>query len=114
MKILVTGGAGFIGSHVVDAYIKLGHDVVVIDDLSTGRIENVNSAAKFYQINIQNPEVRQIFSDEKFDIVNHHAAQMDIRKSVADPLYDAKVNILGTNNLLENSIKNKIKKFIFI
>lgn len=114
MKVLVTGGAGFIGSHVVDAYIELGHEVVIIDDLSTGRFENVNPSAKFYKMDIQDPGVAELFKEEKFDIVNHHAAQMDIRKSVTDPLYDARVNILGTLNLLQNSIQNGLKKFIFI
>ena len=114
MKILVTGGAGFIGSHVVDTYIESGHEVVVIDNLSTGKMENVNSAAAFYQMDIRDHAIEEVFRKEKFDIVNHHAAQMDVRKSVVDPLYDAKVNILGMLNLLQNSIQNNLIQFIFI
>ncbi len=114
MKILVTGGAGFIASHVADAYIKAGHEVVIIDNLSTGKIENINPNAKFYQLDILDEKVKAVFRTEKFDLVNHHAAQMDIRKSVADPLYDARVNILGTLNLMQNSVDFNVKKFIFI
>ncbi|MBN2089502.1 NAD-dependent epimerase/dehydratase family protein [candidate division KSB1 bacterium] len=114
MKILVTGGAGFIASHVADAYIKAGHEVVIIDNLSTGKIENINPNAKFYQLDILDEKVKEVFRTEKFDLVNHHAAQMDIRKSVADPLYDARVNILGTLNLMQNSVDFNVKKFIFI
>lgn len=114
MKILVTGGAGFIGSHVTDAYIAAGHDVVVLDNLSTGKKENINPGAKFYEMDIQDEKLKAVFAEEKFDVVNHHAAQMDIRKSVADPLYDARVNILGTLNLLQNSVDNNVKKFIFV
>jgi len=114
MKTLVTGGAGFIGSHVVDAFIKQGHDVVVIDNLSTGRKENINPLAKFIKMNIEDPKVLQVFEDEKFDVVDHHAAQMDIRLSVADPIFDATNNILGTINLLQASVKTHVKKFIFI
>jgi UDP-glucose 4-epimerase len=114
MKILVTGGAGFIASHVADAFITAGHDVVIIDNLSTGKIENINPKAKFYQLDILDEKVKDIFQTEKFDLVNHHAAQMDIRKSVADPLYDARVNILGTLNLMQNSVDFNVKKFIFI
>lgn len=114
MKILVTGGAGFIASHVADAYIKAGHDVVIMDNLSTGKVENINPKAKFYQLDILDEKVKTVFQNEKFDLVNHHAAQMDIRKSVADPLYDARVNILGTLNLMQNSVDFNVKKFIFI
>ena len=114
MKILVTGGAGFIGSHVVDAYLEAGHKVVVLDNLSTGLIENINPKAKFYQLDIQDQAVKEIFETEKFDVVNHHAAQMDVRKSVADPVYDAQINILGTLNLLQNVVRCKVPKFIFI
>ncbi len=114
MKILVTGGAGFIGSHVVDAYIAAGHDVAVIDNMSTGRTENVNPKAKLLQLNINDQEIDRIFQREKFDVVNHHAAQMDIRKSVDDPMFDARNNILGTINLLQASVKHGVRKFIFI
>ncbi|MCS7230345.1 MAG: SDR family oxidoreductase [Candidatus Kryptonium sp.] len=113
MNILVTGGAGFIGSHVVDAYIQLGHNVIVVDNLSTGSIENLNPKAKFYQIDIRDDKVEEVFKDEKIDIVNHHAAQMDVRKSVEDPIYDADVNIIGSLKLLQFSIKYGVQKFIF-
>ena len=114
MKILVTGGAGFIGSHVADVYIELGHELVIVDNLATGRMENVNPRAKFYKMNIHDKIIFDLFKDEKFDVVNHHAAQMDIRLSVADPVYDATNNIIGTINLLQASVKNNVKKVIFI
>lgn len=114
MKILVTGGAGFIGSHVADAFIDQGHEVVIVDNLSMGRLENVNPRARFFKMNVQDAEIIELFAQEKFDVVNHHAAQMDIRLSVADPIYDAKNNILGTINLLQAAVKNGVKKFIFI
>jgi len=113
MKILVTGGCGFIGSHVVDAYLDLGHSVVVIDDLSTGNIKNLNPKANFYKEDICNKTIARIFKKEKFDIINHHAAQINVRKSVNDPLYDARVNIIGSLNLLNLSTQNRIKRFIF-
>jgi UDP-glucose 4-epimerase len=113
LKILVTGGAGFIASHVTDALIEKGHDVYVLDNLSTGFRDNVNSKAKFIQADIRDKELLKIFETEKFDVVNHHAAQMDVRKSVADPTYDAEVNILGTINLLQCCVKTGVKKFMF-
>lgn len=113
MTILLTGGAGFIGSHVVDAYIDVGHNVIVIDDLSTGSMKNVNPKAKFYQLDIRDKEVKSIFEREKIDVVNHHAAQMDVRRSVEDPSYDASINVLGVLNLLENCKRFGVKKFIF-
>jgi UDP-glucose 4-epimerase len=114
MKVLVTGGAGFIGSHVVDMYIEQGFDVVVIDDLSTGRETNLNPNAKFYKLDIRNPDVRKVFEDERFDIVNHHAAQMDVRRSVVEPNFDADVNILGSINLIECAVQYKVNRFIYI
>jgi len=114
MKILVTGGAGFIGSHVVDIYVANGHQVVVVDDLSTGRLSNLNPAATFYQIDVRSPQLQAVFEKELPDVVNHHAAQMDVRRSVADPLFDANVNILGSINLLENARKFGVKRFIYI
>ncbi len=113
MKILVSGGAGFIASHIVDAFIDEGHSVVVLDDLSSGFEKNINQKAKFIKANICDKTIEKLFESEKFDVVNHHAAQMDVRRSVADPAFDATTNILGTINLLQNSIKYSVKKFMF-
>jgi len=113
MKILVTGGAGFIGSHIVDAYINAGHAVVIIDDLSTGRIQNVNKNAEFVCANIQDAEVEEVFQRHAFDVVNHQAAQMDVRRSVEDPVFDARNNVLGFINILQNAVKYGVKKAIF-
>lgn len=113
MKILVTGGAGFIASHITDAFINEGHQVVVLDDLSTGFEKNINPAAKFIKANICDKNLDQLFEAEKFDLVNHHAAQMDVRRSVKDPEFDATTNILGTLNLLQNAKKFGVKKFMF-
>lgn len=113
-KIIVTGGAGFIGSHVVDLFITQGYDVVVIDDLSTGRTSNLNPAAKFYKMDIRDPKIREVFEAEKPDYVSHHAAQMDVRRSVAQPLFDADVNILGSINLIEAAKAVNLKRFIYI
>lgn len=113
MRILVTGGAGFIGSHIVDACIAASHEVCVIDDLSTGRREHVNSRALFHPLDILDPELPQLVSDFAPDLVCHHAAQMDLRRSVADPLFDARVNILGLIHLLESCKALRLKKVIF-
>jgi len=112
-KILVSGGAGFIASHLTDKLIGEGHDVVVIDNLSTGKKENLNPKTKFYEMDICDSEISQIFQDEKPEIVFHFAAQIDVRKSVKDPIQDAEVNILGSLSLLQNCQKNGVKKFIF-
>jgi len=114
MKILVTGGAGFIASHIVDKYIELGHEVVVVDNLSSGFKHNVNPKAKFYEIDIRSKELEQIFEDEKPEIVNHHAAQISVPVSVKDPKLDAEVNAIGFLNILQNCVKHKVKKVIFI
>ena len=113
-KILVTGGAGFIGSHVVDLFVAQGYEVVIVDDLSTGRASNLNPAAKFYQIDIRSPQLREVFEAEKPDYVSHHAAQMDVRRSVAQPLFDADINILGSINLLEIAKDFQVKRLIYI
>lgn len=113
MRVLVTGGAGFIGSHVVDAYIAAGHEVVVVDDLSTGKRDNLHPQARFVRAAIQDPDVRRLIVEEKIEVVNHHAAQMDVRRSVADPLSDARVNILGLLNVLEGARQAGVAKIIF-
>ncbi len=112
-KILVTGGAGFIGSHIVDRLIEESHKVVVIDNLSTGSKKNLNKKAKFYNLNICNAKLADVFKKGKFDYVFHLAAQIDVRKSVKDPQGSAKDNILGSLNILENCRINKVKKIIF-
>lgn len=113
MKVLVTGGCGFIGSNVVDAYINEGYEVVIVDDLSTGKKENKNQKARLYICDICKEEIEEIFKKERPDIVNHHAAQISVPFSVQDPLFDAEVNIKGIIRLLQLSVKYKIKKFIF-
>lgn len=113
MTYLVTGGAGFIGSHVADAFIESGHRVVVVDNLVTGKRSNINSKAIFIRMDIQDKRLASVFKKYRPAIVSHHAAQMDVRRSVADPLFDAKTNILGTLNLLECSRQFGVKKFIF-
>jgi UDP-glucose 4-epimerase len=114
MKVLVTGGAGFIGSHVVDAYVAAGHEVVIVDDLSTGHRENLNPKAKFHQLDIQDPKVIELIRDERPAVLNLHAAQMDVRRSVADPGFDARVNILGTINLLEGARRAGVRRVLFV
>ncbi|MGA3172882.1 MAG: NAD-dependent epimerase/dehydratase family protein [Syntrophorhabdales bacterium] len=113
MKILVTGGCGFIASHVADAYIAAGHDVAIVDDLSTGKMANKPEGARFHKVNICDPAVEDIFRMEEPDIVNHHAAQISVPLSVQEPLIDAEVNIKGTIRLLELSRKHGVKRFIF-
>ena len=113
-KVLVTGGAGFIGSHVVDLFVSKGYEVVIVDDLSTGRVSNLNPAAKFYKIDIRDPKLRDIFDAERPDYISHHAAQMDVRRSVAQPLFDADVNILGSINVIECAKEFGIKHFVYI
>lgn len=113
MKILVTGGAGFIGSHLVDRLIEEGHRVVVVDNLSTGKRENLNPKANFYKIDICSRKISDIFEKEKPEVVFHYAAQINVRKSVENPIKDAKINILGSINILENCKNYKVKKFIF-
>lgn len=114
MKILITGGAGFIASHIVDKCIEKGWDVVVVDNLLTGKKENVNPKAKFYILDITDyRKLEEVFKKEKPQVVNHHAAQIDVRKSVVNPQMDASINIIGSLNLLELSVKYGVKKFIF-
>jgi UDP-glucose 4-epimerase len=114
MKILVTGGAGFIGSNVVDGYIENGHNVVVVDNLFTGKRDNINPKATFYEADIRSREITTIIEKERPEVVNHHAAQISVPASVEDPSFDADVNIKGLLNIVEASRKNGIRKVIFI
>jgi UDP-glucose 4-epimerase len=115
MKVLVTGGAGFIGSHVVDQMIAAGHDVAVVDSLVTGRKSNLNPKARFYQVDIRDAAaLREVFAAERPEVVDHHAAQMNVRRSVAEPQYDADVNIHGSLNLLELTREFGVRKVIYI
>jgi len=114
VKILVTGGAGFIASHVADAYVGAGNEVVILDDLSRGAKRNVNPKARFYQCDIRDREaVESIFLAEKPGIVNHHAAQMDVRRGVREPHFDAQVNILGSLNVIESAVAHGARRFIY-
>jgi UDP-glucose 4-epimerase len=114
VKILLTGAAGFIASHVADAYVNAGHEVVILDDLSRGSRRNINPKSRFYECDIRDrEEVTKIFLLEKPTIVNHHAAQMDVRRGVREPLFDAQVNILGSVNLIEAAVANGAKRFIY-
>jgi UDP-glucose 4-epimerase len=112
-SILVTGGAGFIGSHVVDAYIDEGHTVTVVDDLSSGRRSNLNPAARFHELDIRSPDLFDIFAEARPAYVMHFAAQMDVRKSLEVPLFDADVNVRGTINLLECCVKHGVQRLLF-
>ncbi|MFH2136142.1 MAG: NAD-dependent epimerase/dehydratase family protein [Patescibacteria group bacterium] len=112
-KIIVTGGAGFIGSHIVDALVAHGHRVVVIDNLSAGRKENINPKAKFYKVDIRDKKIAGIFKKEKPQAVFHYAAQIDARASAINPIFDAEVNVLGSINIMQNAAKTGAKKIIF-
>jgi UDP-glucose 4-epimerase len=114
-SILITGGAGFVGSNTADRYIKEGHRVIIVDNLSTGKPEYLNPKAKFYLGDIRNKEfLTKLFELERPEIINHMAAQKSVPKSVENPLLDAEINILGLINLLQLSVKYRIIKFIFI
>ncbi len=113
MKVLVTGGAGFIGSHVADALVARGYDVHVLDDLSGGREENVPDAATLHRLDVRSDEAAALVRDEGFDALFHLAAQMDVRKSVADPRFDADVNVMGFLNLMEAAKDAGVKKVVF-
>src|SRR5260370_17887161 len=114
MEVLVTGGAGFIASHVSEGYLKAGHSVAIVDDLSTGKRENIPSGAKFYDCDVTDlAAIEQIIGEVRPEVINHHAAQMDVRRSVREPLFDARVNILGGLGLLELAGKYKSRKFLY-
>jgi UDP-glucose 4-epimerase len=113
MRILVTGGAGFIGSHIVNAYINAGNEVTVIDNLSSGEMKLVNPKATFYHLDIHSPEVKTVLKKEKITVINHHAAQISVSSSISNPLLDANSNIIGTLQLLQNAVSCKVEKLIF-
>jgi UDP-glucose 4-epimerase len=113
MKILVTGGAGFIGSHVVDAYLAAGHHVAVVDTLTTGRRAHVNPAARLYEVDIRDPRLREAFERERPDVVNHHAAQASVVASVADPRADAETNLIGTLHVLMLCAQYRVRRIVF-
>ncbi|MEK6778011.1 MAG: NAD-dependent epimerase/dehydratase family protein [bacterium] len=112
-KTLITGGGGFIGSHVADMMVQHGLEVAVVDDLSSGKKENVNSAARFYEVDICSPKLSEVFEKEKPDLVHHLAAQISVADSVRNPVRDAMVNVVGSVNLLQNCVKYGVKKVIF-
>ena len=114
MRIVVTGGAGFIGSWVSDYYLNNGHEVLIIDNLTTGVRKNIPEGAKFVEADIRDFEtINMVIAEFGADIINHHAAQIDVRKSVDDPAFDAEINIIGSINLLQSAIRNGVQKFIF-
>lgn len=111
--ICITGGAGFIGSHIADAFVEQGHEVIILDDLSSGSKHNVPDAAELVVADIRSDDAAQILYDRKVDVLVHHAAQMDVRRSVDNPVFDADVNLLGFLNLLEASRKTGVRQVIF-
>lgn len=114
MKILVTGGAGFIGSHLVDSLIRDGHQVLVVDDLSFGKKEYISSKAEFIELDIRDRQVEKVLTDFSPEVVYHLAAQKNVRTSLENPRLDAEINILGSLNVLQGAIKASAKKFIFV
>lgn len=113
-RVLVTGGAGFIGSHVAEAYLRRGDEVVVLDNLVHGRRENVPAGAEFVELDIRDPRAAALIRERRFDVINHHAAQMDVRVSVNDPRFDASVNVDGLLNLLEAARAAGVGRFLFV
>ena len=113
MKFMVTGGAGFIGSHLADRLIAEGHEAAVVDNLSEGKREQVNPQARFCELDITDPGLAEVFAREKPDVVSHHAAQVNVRRSVDDPAYDAAVNVLGSINVLEAAVRSGCRKVIY-
>lgn len=113
MNILITGGAGFIGSSIADAYKVLGHEIVIVDNLTTGRMENVPKGAVFYQMDIRDDGFADIVRDHGIDLINHHAAQIDVRRSVEDPRYDLSVNVLGSLNVIEAGLRHDVRRIVF-
>jgi UDP-glucose 4-epimerase len=112
-RILVSGGAGFIGSHVVRAHLAAGDEVTVLDDLSSGRVENLPPGVPLVRADVRAPEARALVATGRFDMLNHHAAQMDVRRSVEDPVFDAHVNVLGLLNLLQGARDGGVWRVVF-
>jgi UDP-glucose 4-epimerase len=113
MRVLVTGGAGFIGSHIADAYLAEGHSVGVVDNLSTGSRENLNPRVRFWQADIRDPALQSILAEFRPEIVSHHAAQISVSVSARDPRGDAEINILGALNLLEAAVRHQVQRVVF-
>src|SRR5262245_23745065 len=111
--VLITGGAGFIGSHLADAFLAAGHRVLILDDLSSGRRENVPAGAELHVADIRSSEAARLVESAGADLLVHEAAQMDVRRSVADPVFDAQVNVAGSLNLLEAARKGGVRQVIF-
>ncbi len=113
-RLLVTGGAGFIGSHVCDAFLSAGWSVTALDDLSSGREENVSPGVELVVADIRSPEAADLVENGGFEVVSHHAAQIDVRVSVERPDHDASINIMGLLNLLEASVKGGVRRFVYV
>ena len=113
-RVLVTGGAGFIGSHVAEGYLARGDQVWIVDDLSSGKLENIPGDAEFIQLSIEDPALHDLFARVRFDLVSHHAAQIDVRISVEDPPRDARTNVLGLLNLLEAARKHGTRRVVYV
>ncbi len=112
-RVLVTGGAGFIGSHIAEAYLRDGWEVVVVDDLSRGQQSNVPKGARFIRADVRSPEARETLATGRFDVLNHHAAQIDVRVSVDRPAFDSHINVVGFVNLLEGAGEGGVKRVVF-
>lgn len=113
MRVLLTGGAGFIASHIADAYLERGHEVTIVDNLSSGQRENVSPKAELIVADLRDPQTVANLRGRKFDLVNHHAAQIDVRVSVADPAADAELNIVAALRLFQAMVDDGVKKFVF-